>query len=93
MRFVVLEMGKCESSLDEEQARRLVGLVLQLLGRLEDFPLPKANHSFVMSCLLVVGLIAGHIAGRTPMLLADLDDNHVLVKCYEQSCSQRQRMI
>ena len=85
MKFVSIEMRRCESSLNEVQARKMVRLVLKLLSRIEEFPLPKANHSFVMSGLLLIGLIAGHVAGRTPILLADLDDNHVLVKCYGQA--------
>jgi hypothetical protein len=85
VKFLVVEMARCEYSLNEQKARGVVDLVLRLLGRLEDSPLPKANHSFVTPGLLLVGLIAGHVAGRTPMLVGDLQNGHVLLSSYEQA--------
>jgi hypothetical protein len=82
VRFIVVEIGRCGFQINGLEAGLVVDLVLLLLQRLSDFPLPSYQHSVVTSGLALIGVIAGHNSDRASKLLSSIDQECFLVKSY-----------
>jgi hypothetical protein len=92
-RFMVVEMARCGHQVDAFEASLIVDLVLLLLQRLADFPLPSENHLTVTAGLVVVVLVAGHVSDRTSNLLSSINQECFVYKGYKRATSDLQASV
>lgn len=75
----------CGKQIRCTEAAFLVDLVLVLLERMEDFPLPSEQHSEVTASLVLIGLVAGHHSGRAGDLLLTAGDDSCILPIYRDA--------
>ena len=83
--FLAVEIERCRLELKDSEAALIVDLVLLLLQRLVDFPLPSSKHSALTSGLVTVALIAGTVSNQTPDLMVDIGKETHVYQCYENA--------
>ena len=83
-RFIMVEVGDCAHEVTPLEASLIVDLVLVLLQRLADFPLPNEKHSNVNAGLILLTLIAAHVSDRSKELLENLSENSFIYEQYER---------